>query len=156
MNDIFEKINKVKVVADQVCGDLQEFFKEKYGFGINDIYFSDDPKTNNTSYFTNEFLRFCFTLADRKIDFDSSYSAKIKQDVLDFINKHGRASFDDLSDNINSAKVFIAKALFELEDEKLIYSKDEKQHKEDRTIMVRINFPYDSSKQINIEGESNG
>ena len=72
---------------------------------------------------------------------------KINQEVLDYITEQGRASFKDLSDNLDSAKVFIAKALFELEEEKLIYGEYEIQHEEDRTKMVRVNFPYDSSEE---------
>ena len=64
----------------------------------------------------------------------------VKEKVMDFINEHGRASFKDLSDNIDSAKVFIAEALFKLKQEKLIYNKYEVHENS----IVLINFPYDS------------
>jgi len=64
-----------------------------------------------------------------------------KDEILRFIIENKRVSFRELSDNLDHAKVFIAKALFELKEEGRIDHEYETRHKYDRTISVLIHFP---------------
>jgi len=62
---------------------------------------------------------------------------EIKNEVMCFITKNKRASFIDIYDNIDRAKVFIAKALFELKEEGKIDSEYEVRGNS----VVLISFP---------------
>ena len=74
-------MSKIKEYADEFCGDLVDLMQEKYGFDINDIYFADDD-TPRMGTFTNEFVRFCYTFACRRIAVQS-LSEKAKKDETD-------------------------------------------------------------------------
>lgn len=64
-------IGKIKEYADEFCGDLIDLMQEKYEFDINDIYFSDGDSPRMGA-FTNEFIKFCYTFACRRIAVQSS------------------------------------------------------------------------------------
>ena len=61
---------------------------------------------------------------------------EIKKEVLNFITENKRASFRELSDNLNHAKVFIAKALFGLKAE----GKTDEEYEIPGNSMVLITF----------------
>lgn len=72
-------IGKIKEYADEFCGDLIDLMQEKYEFDINDIYFADDDSPR-MGVFTNEFIRFCYTFARRRIAVQSSPTSARNQD----------------------------------------------------------------------------
>lgn len=71
-----------------------------------------------------------------------------KKEILRFIIENKRVSFRELSDNLEYAKVFISKALFELKEEGKIDTEYETRHKYDRTISVLIHFPSINNKEV--------